>query len=556
MGSNTATAARPGATKYGRALTGAEKTRNYRAGKRGAKLGEQIAMEGVEALLPEPPADPADALIQWAADKLIVPPGHPLEGQPMVLPPYLDAFIRETFTVRESCLTLARKQGKTAGIAILVLGFMAGPLRRMGWRAAVVSLNKEKGYELVRQMREIAAASRLGGLRFLRSPAPGRVEAGHGATLDVLAADAAAGAASGYDLVIVDELGLLVEKDRALLSGLKSSLSARRGRFVAISIRGDGPFVNEYLDRAEDESVCVHAYMPAPGSDPCDPATWAAGNPGLECGIKDYSYMVDRARAVTNNPADMGFFAAEDCNLPGRAGVELVCPVGDWRALCESEPPPRRGACVIGFDAGGSSSLTAAVVCWINGRMEVYAAAPVSDDFDLADRGRFDAVGGQYVALHSAGELWTYEGRRTTPAAAFLADVRREIGDSKVVMFGADRYRQSEVTDYMTEAKVAWPVVWRGTGAGKTADGSADLRAFQKGVLDGWLRPARGAALMVAAIEQSEVRRDASGNPALSKSRQRSRIDALQAGIIAAGLALPMRNRPQRRRNRVSLLSA
>ena len=230
----------------------------------------------------------------------------------------------------------------------------------------------------------------------------------------MLAATDAAGAASGYDLVIVDELGLLQERDRALLSGLKSSLSARRGRFIGISIVGDGPFVHEYLDRADDPSVAVHAYMPAPGSDPCDPQTWEAGNPGLGT-IKDRQYMVDRARAVAGNPSDMAYFAAEDCNLPGRGGAELVCTIGDWRAICDGDPPPRRGACCIGFDAGGSSSLTAAAVLWMNGRMEVYAGAPVADDFTLADRGRFDAVGRQYQRLAEIGELWTYEGRRTNP---------------------------------------------------------------------------------------------------------------------------------------------
>ena len=182
--------------------------------------------------------------------------------------------------------------------------------------------------------------------------------------------------------------------------------------------------------------------------------------------------------------------------------------------------------------------------------MEVYAGAPVADDFTLADRGRFDAVGRQYQRLAEIGELWTYEGRRTTPAAAFLADVRAKLGDTKVAAFGADRCRQSEVIDYMTEAGVKWPTVWRGVGAGKVADGSADLRAFQKGVLDGWLRPACGVALMLMAIEGSEVRRDPSGNPALSKARQRARIDPLQAAVIAAGLALPMRGRRPRRRLR------
>ena len=44
-------------------------------------------------------------------------------------------------------------------------------------------------------------------------------------------------------------------------------------------------------------------------------------------------------------------------------------------------------------------------------------------------------------------------------------------------------------------------------------------------------------ALMAMAIAESSVRYDVAGNPALSKQRHLGRIDALQAGVIAVGLA-------------------
>ena len=51
------------------------------------------------------------------------------------------------------------------------------------------------------------------------------------------------------------------------------------------------------------------------------------------------------------------------------------------------------------------------------------------------------------------------------------------------------------------------------------------------------LRVVKGAALLSHAIEVSSIRRDASGNPALSKGKERGRIDALQAAVISAGLS-------------------
>ena len=51
----------------------------------------------------------------------------------------------------------------------------------------------------------------------------------------------------------------------------------------------------------------------------------------------------------------------------------------------------------------------------------------------------------------------------------------------------------------------------------------------------------RESLLWAMAILESEIRYDASGNPALDKRRQQSRIDVLQAGTIAAGLAAKLK---------------
>ena len=93
----------------------------------------------------------------------------------------------------------------------------------------MVSVNKEKAGELKRQMEQITEASGLTGLTFRRSPAPGRVESAFG-TVDILSADASAGHASGFDESIVDELGLLRERDRDLVNGMRTAISARDGR--------------------------------------------------------------------------------------------------------------------------------------------------------------------------------------------------------------------------------------------------------------------------------------------------------------------------------------
>ena len=498
-------------------------------------------------------ADPAGAVAAWSAATLKVPPGHPLAGEPMKLPDYAVDWLRDALApgIREALLCVARKNAKSAIVAVLVLAYLVGPLYRRGWRAAVVSVNAPKAAELTRQAEEIARASGLeigtrstqGKLYFRRQPGLGiEVE---GASCQVLASDRTAGHASGFDLVIVDELGLLHERDRPLLSGLRSSTSARDGRVLAITIKGDGPFIPEMIARAADPSVVVKVYEPPEGADPLLPATWEHGNPTLGT-IKSRQYMVDRARLVAHVPADLALFSAEDCNLAGAVTREMICTVADWNALLSGQHPERTGECVVGLDLGGSDSLTAAAVCWPeSGRLEVYAAVAVSEGRSLADRGRDDGVGDRYEQLAADGrELWTYGGRRVTPVGEFIVELAAELRGQRVASCGADRYRRAEALDAMADADCRWPMVWRGQGASATADGSADVRSFERAVRGAWLRPVRGARLMLSAISESVIVRDKLGNPAIERARRRGRIDPLSAAVIATGLAERIRARP------------
>ena len=129
---------------------------------------------------PDPPADPAGALCDWARDTLIVPPGHPNAGARLELPPYLLAFFKDALAegCTESLNCVARKNGKSAAVAVLVLGYLVGPLRREGWRCALASLSREKAAEIKMQIESIATASGLEGVSFWRRSSPAITAAG------------------------------------------------------------------------------------------------------------------------------------------------------------------------------------------------------------------------------------------------------------------------------------------------------------------------------------------------------------------------------------------
>ena len=465
----------------------------------------------------------------------------------MELPDFGVAWLREVLRpeVREAGLYVARKNSKSAIIAVYLLGRLVGPIRLPGYRAGVVSVDKIKAAELKSQMQAIAAASDLTGLKFLRSPAPGRVESATG-KVEVLSADKSSGHASGFDDALVDELGLLGERDRALINGMRSSTSAKDGRFIAISIVGDSPFPREMIERQNDPATVVHVYQAPDGCAVDDSSAWATANPGLSCGIKSQVYMRDEARRVLATPIDQAHFRAFDLNQPQSPSREMICTVHDWETCCVPVDEldacaPRDGRVVLGFDIGSGSSMSAAAAIWpATGRVEAWAALP--DHPDL--KARAEADGAPYDEMQKRGELVTYSGR-VVPAGEFLKDVRSRLAGERIIAAGADRYRKAEVLQAIDQAGLKWPVVWRGMGAHAKADGSHDVRSFQKLVLQNRLKLAP-SLLMVNAIKESVIRRDSSGNPALDKHRSKSRIDALSAAVIASGLSELSGSRPAR----------
>ncbi|MDE0458414.1 MAG: terminase large subunit [Chromatiales bacterium] len=514
--------ARPRPKRRKRPRTDAERSKDYRDRKK--------AERAAEVALPSPPADPVGALAEWAASTLTVPPGHPSAGEPLALPAFALDWLRAGWGAHESALSVARKNGKSAIVAVLVLGHLVGPLRTPGWRGAVCSVSKEKAGELLAQIEDIATASRLAGLTVGKVPRHARSASGR---VDILSADRTAGHASGFDLVVVDETGLMPERSRDLLAGLRSSVSARGGRTLHISVRGDSPLYREIL---ANPAVVSHVYA-AP--DRCaldDESAWAAANPGLGT-IKRREYMTAEVERIRGAPGDEPSFRAYDLNQALDPTREMVCSPDDLRACFTPDPPPRSGPALLGFDFGEATSATAAAAVWPEtGRVETWMA--FGDTPPLPERARRDDA--PYAEMQSRGELTLHAGR-VVSLERFLADVAGGLDGCEVAAAAADSYKDAEVRDVLDRARLDWPIVFRRVGAGK--DGGRDVRAFTRLVLESKLRLAPNLSLATA-IAKSVIRRDGNGNPALDRATANGRIDVLSAAVIACGLAEPHFDRP------------
>ena len=329
---------------------------------------------------------------------------------------------------------------------------------------------------------------------------------------------------------------------RELLAGLRSSVSAKGGRLLHISVRGDSPLFAEVLG---NPATVAHVYAALEGCAIDDESAWEAANPGLGT-IKQPGYMRAEVERIRSAPGDEPSFRAFDLNQNLDPTREMVCSPDDLRRCFADDPPGREGPCFLGFDFGEATSSTAAAAIWPStGRLETWMA--FGDTPPLSERQKRDSA--PYVAMEGRGELRTYPGRIVRPDA-FLADLQNDLAGCKVRAAAADSYKDSEVRDFLDRAAVRWPIYFRRVGAGK--DGGRDVRAFQRLVHQRKLALAENLSL-VTAISKSTLRRDANGNSGLDKASARGRIDVLSAAVIAAGLAESAFDRPPRRRLRYAL---
>ena len=483
---------------------------------------------------PRAPKDPAAAVARWSKRVLRVPPGHPLAGKPLTLQAWQVGWLRGALSSRESLLSVARKNGKSALVAVVMLSHLHGPLRRPGWRGAVASLSGMKANELRMQIEQIAHASGLE-LTSRRSPYPGLVSTDWG-SMDVLSADKDAGQAAGYDLICVDELGLFPERSRALMQGLRTSVSARDGKVMAISVRGDSDLLQEVLDRRDLDGTHVTIYAAEDGCKLDDEQSWSDANPGLDT-IKSRSYMRDAVARALVTPADQSGFRAYDLNQRIDPQAQSIVSVTDWEACevaTESELPPQSGPAYVGIDLGTTDSLSAVVSIWPETkRMQSWVACPTVPD--LVTRAQKDGAGMAYQTMLAEGTM-RMMGYKVTDVSALIRWALGEI-ETEIVALGCDRHRITELEEALYHAECDITPEYRGTGGGVRPGGGAyDVRAFQRMVMNDQVRVQRLAGWALN-MRNVVIRFTATGDPVLDKKKEGRRIDMIQAGVIASGMA-------------------
>ncbi len=256
--------------------------------------------------------------------------------------------------------------------------------------------------------------------------------------------------------------------------------------------------------------------------------TWARANPSMRYFpvlLADLQASWDGA----TNEDDVAAFKSSRLNMGvSDVGQRGLIDPDLWRSL--EGDAMREGKFVMGLDAGGSRSMSAASAFWpATGRLEVMATFPAVPSIE--EREKMDKCrAGAYTSMIDRGELYL-SGNRMADVPGL---VRRAVATwGRPLGVVADRFRKSEVMQVLEECKLPIPLQLRRNG---WFDGSADIRGFRRVAFDNRLVPAK-SLLLRSSIADCRVEFDRQGNERLLKRQAFSRDDAAYAMVLAVAAA-------------------
>jgi phage terminase large subunit-like protein len=489
----------------------------------------------------KPKPDRAEAFFAWLEKSFVFPSG-PARGKPFALLPFQRDFVRDVLErdgpdpkYRTGILSVARKNGKSALLAALLLGFMLAdsPVHIPGCKAGIVAPTARHATLVFQQAMEILEASdRKGDAKIWQHPAPGYFKCGS-ARCDIFSGSKTSGHGSSLSVAIADEVGLLPARNAGLIDNFLDALTIENGQLLLLGTRGDSDAFNDLIDNPPPRTA-VHVYSADRQDDPGDPETWRKSNPGLGA-VKSIRAMDDlHAKAVS--AGTIKEFMAWNLNVRLSPSRELLIDYPVLSACYRDDAGPVEGeACFIGLDLGGSTSQTAAVIAYESGFVR-HLSAFASDGLTLGERGQRDNVGDVYERGHAAGDLILTSGR-VTDIPEFLSALVERIGPHPAASVSCDRYRQAELLTALQRAGLPWKPRWRGQGP---KDGDQDIRAARRLFLAEAITMQR-SQLFEAAIGETDVRTSFTGACQLDRSHRSARIDLTQATVLALSALMEAR---------------
>lgn len=486
----------------------------------------------------------ADKVIAFIEHFCVVPEGKHV-GKPLVLEDFQKKFIRAVYTenrqVRRAYLSIARKNGKTAFIAALLLAHICGPEAVLNSQIISGARSRDQAalvFNLARKMIDLNPA-----LAAVAKAVPStKTITGLALNVEFKAISAEAGTAHGLSpvLAILDEVGQVKGPYDPFVEAIETAQGAYDAPLlIAISTQAatDGDLFSTWLDDAEaskDLSIVSHLYTAPEDCDLMDRAAWYAANPALGKfrSLPQLEREMEQASRLASKEN-----SARWLYLNQR--IEATSPFisrGLWKECTGEVVESFDGLPVYGgLDLSENADLTACVlVSPVDG---VYHVKPTFwlPSEGLRERSMRDRV--PYDRWAESGHLETTPGR-VVEYEYVAAWLRRLFDRCDVRQMAFDRWNFKHLKPWLVKAGFSDSELSRFVEFGQGyASMSPAMRDTESAILNGRLVHDAHPVLSMCAAN-AVVLPDPSGNRKLDKSKSSGRIDGMVALTMAVAVAV------------------
>ena len=477
----------------------------------------------------------SEKVIAFIEQYLIVLEGAHV-GRPVRLRDWQRKIIREIYDspTRRAIVSVARKNGKTALAAMLVLAQLVGPEARRNAQIFSAAQSRDQAaivFGLAAKM--VRMSAKLHELVAVRDSAKELVCSLTGARYKALSAEATTAYGLSPAVVLHDELGQVRGPRSELYDALETAMGAQTDPLsiiISTQAPADADLLSTLIDDAKtgaDPNIKLFLFAADPDDDPWDAATWRKANPALD-DFRSLKDMEESAQQAQRLPSFEASFRNLFLNQRVAAEDYFLSPsVWNLNAgepdLSLFEDAPVRG----GLDLSGVADMTALILVAQDGDGVVH----VKPEYWVPAKGLADRAARDRAPY----DLWARQGFLTsTPGAsidyAFVAHRLAEISqqcDLRMVKF--DRWRIDDLKRELARIDCELPLESHGQGF---KDMTPALERLEALALDGKLRHG-GHPVLAWNAANAIATADPAGGRKLDKSKATGRIDGLVSLAMA-----------------------
>lgn len=486
------------------------------------------------------PQTRGERVIAFCEKYLRVPEGA-LVGQKIRLEEFQREFILAIYDnphgTRRAYLSIARKNGKSAVIACILLAHLVGPEAKLNSQIVSGAMSRDQAglvFNLAAKMVQLSPdISPL-----IRINPSGKKLTGLPLNVEYKALSAEAKTTHGLSpvLAILDEIGQIRGPQDDFIDAVTTSQGAHEAPLlIAISTQAanDADLLSVWIDDAissNDPHIICRLYAAAADAELLDRKAWAAANPALGV-FRSEKDVEEQAKQATRMPSMENTFR----NLILNQRVSTVAPFVSrdvWKS-CGAEALPFDSTTQVfgGLDLSGRTDLTSLVLIGrVAGIWQVHAYFWTPEE-GLRDRAKRD---------RAPYDVWVDQGHiRTTPGRSvdyeYVArDIAEICEDLNVHSIAYDRWRmdilKKELADMGVSAE-AIPLVPYGQGY---KDASPALDILEVELINARIAHGATPALTMCAAN-AVTEKDPAGNRKLTKQKATGRIDGMVALTMAFG---------------------